>query len=437
MLALSKVRSLSTLPDSRATVPLPSRQRVPSSHCCPFSPSPVAYGTVCARAEAGAEAAGALGAQGEGMEVDGGEAGEGEGGAAAEETAEAAAEEAEEAAEAAEGEGEVEGGEEEELREVPVQFSSAEEYVDVFERLLLEECRAQILRGAEEQGRMESHLVVAVRCERANEFHMVGVASKEALVADCHDNDLLLLSKEKPWGGSALPSTYAIASVESRDTKTSLRLRLCLEDPWQWTDAGGAPTTTAAATDEDQAGGTGAGGEGAEARPAEGKGKGRRWGMRQRARANRMLSFLMGAAAAGGSACWVSKLCNTSTISREYAALRSAPSLPYIRTVLASHMPGHAQNQAGTGEAAGAGGGGGGGGGGRGRHGAGEAAAAVAGTGGVDGAPDSESQRVAAEGHQGRAVAPPPGAHPGAAWHRQDAGHPGVIECRAAWPAST
>ncbi|CAI5472811.1 unnamed protein product [Closterium sp. Yama58-4] len=240
-------------------------------------------------------------------------------------------------------------------------FSSAEEYVDVFERLLLEECRAQILRGAEEQGDMESHLVVAVRCERANEFHMVGVASKEALVADCHDNDLLLLSKEKPWGGSALPSTYAIASVESRETKTSLRLRLCLEDPWQWADPGGPPST-AAATDEEQAAETGPGGAGTEAGPPQGKaqGKGRRWGVRQRARANRMLSFLMGAAATGGSACWVSKLCNTSTISREYAALRSAPSLPYIRTVLASHMPGHAHGQAGTGGAGGAGAGGGG-----------------------------------------------------------------------------
>ncbi|CAI7837846.1 unnamed protein product, partial [Closterium sp. NIES-53] len=96
-----------------------------------------------ADAEAGGEAAAT-----EGMEVDGGEVGEGE--ATAEGAAEAAAEEAEVEAEA---EGELEGGEEEdELREVPVQFSSAEEYVDVFERLLLEECRAQILRGAEEQG---------------------------------------------------------------------------------------------------------------------------------------------------------------------------------------------------------------------------------------------------------------------------------------------
>ncbi|CAI7892383.1 unnamed protein product [Closterium sp. NIES-54] len=385
MLALSKVllvlpmllpSQTLVLPFLHHPVPLPPRLLLPTSdsllgflspHCPPHSPPPVTCGTGCGRAEregdgakdaalADAEAGGEAAAT-EGMEVDGGEVGEGE--ATAEGAAEAAAEEAEVEAEA---EGELEGGEEEdELREVPVQFSSAEEYVDVFERLLLEECRAQILRGAEEQGGMESHLVVAVRCERANEFHMVGVASKEALVADCHDNDLLLLSKEKPWGGSALPNTYAIASVESRETKTSLRLRLCLEDPWQWADPGGPPTT-AAAPDEEQAGGTAAGGEGTEAGPAAGKAKGRRWGVRQRARANRMLSFLMGAAATGGSACWVSKLCNTSTISREYAALRSAPTLPYIRTVLASHMPapGHTQAVAAAGGSGGAGGAGGG-----------------------------------------------------------------------------
>ncbi|GJP43980.1 hypothetical protein CLOM_g3376 [Closterium sp. NIES-68] len=327
---------------------------------------------------AGTDAAAAAGAEEEGMEVEGGAAeggkegeaaeaeegggaggetgggiGEGTGEAAGMEVgegettaAEAAAEAAAEEVPEAEAEGE---GEEDELREVPVSFGSAEEYVDVFERLLLEECRAQILRGAEEQGGMECQLVVAVRCERANEFHMVGVACKEAVVADCHDNDLLLLAKEKPWGGSALPSTYAIASVESRETKTSLRLRLCLEDPWQWADEGSGKSNKAG-EEEEGAGGAGPRDEGEKAEgKGKGSGKGIRWGLRQRARANRMLSFLMGAAASGGSACWVTKLCNTSTICREYAALRSAPSLPYIRTVLATHMRGQGQKQVGAG----------------------------------------------------------------------------------------
>jgi hypothetical protein len=33
------------------------------------------------------------------------------------------------------------------LRRVPARFSSFKEYVDVFEPLILEECRAQVLRG--------------------------------------------------------------------------------------------------------------------------------------------------------------------------------------------------------------------------------------------------------------------------------------------------
>ena len=42
--------------------------------------------------------------------------------------------------------------EEQGLREVPDVFESVEEYVSVFESLLLEEFRAQIVRGSEETG---------------------------------------------------------------------------------------------------------------------------------------------------------------------------------------------------------------------------------------------------------------------------------------------
>ena len=36
------------------------------------------------------------------------------------------------------------------LRKVPLKFSSVDEYLDVFEPLLLEECRAQTLRSMQE-----------------------------------------------------------------------------------------------------------------------------------------------------------------------------------------------------------------------------------------------------------------------------------------------
>lgn len=38
------------------------------------------------------------------------------------------------------------------LRKVPNTFHNVDDYLDVFESLLLEECRAQILRGDEEEG---------------------------------------------------------------------------------------------------------------------------------------------------------------------------------------------------------------------------------------------------------------------------------------------
>lgn len=38
------------------------------------------------------------------------------------------------------------------LRKVPDTFHNVDDYLDVFESLLLEECRSQILRGDEEEG---------------------------------------------------------------------------------------------------------------------------------------------------------------------------------------------------------------------------------------------------------------------------------------------
>lgn len=40
------------------------------------------------------------------------------------------------------------------LRAVPDKFKDLEEYLSVFEALLLEECRAQIIRGEEEGGKL-------------------------------------------------------------------------------------------------------------------------------------------------------------------------------------------------------------------------------------------------------------------------------------------
>ena len=43
-------------------------------------------------------------------------------------------------------------------------------------------------------------MVVATRCERTNEFYFAVIAAQEALIAECNENDLLLLAVEKVRG---------------------------------------------------------------------------------------------------------------------------------------------------------------------------------------------------------------------------------------------
>lgn len=59
------------------------------------------------------------------------------------------------------------------LRPVPSSFSSVAEYVAVYEPLLLEECRAQILRGQDEAGGAAAHRARIVHCEAVNQFTFV------------------------------------------------------------------------------------------------------------------------------------------------------------------------------------------------------------------------------------------------------------------------
>lgn len=63
------------------------------------------------------------------------------------------------------------------LKRVPTVFSSTREYVDVFEPLILEECRAQIVRapeeGGEAQGRPLAPLMATLRYTLGNQSHSV------------------------------------------------------------------------------------------------------------------------------------------------------------------------------------------------------------------------------------------------------------------------
>lgn len=177
------------------------------------------------------------------------------------------------------------------LRNVPDKFKDLDEYLEVFESLLLEECRAQILRGDEEEGARQCHMVAVIQCERVNEFHFVKLAIDAGECQEYYENDLVLLSKEQ-LGQGKLPSTYALANVESREGQQALRIRMYLDKEAE----------TGISIENDAS--------------------------------DKVLASLSGPK----TAWWILKLCNMSTISREYTSLRSVGTLPFVKTILSASL---------------------------------------------------------------------------------------------------
>ena len=102
------------------------------------------------------------------------------------------------------------------LRDVPKTFASVNEYLDVFEPLVLEECAAQISRGDEEETRRSSGSTIGAvfRSTRVDGFHVVQFILGEDAMAGFHDNDLILVSKTDP--NEALPER----APDGRDADT-------------------------------------------------------------------------------------------------------------------------------------------------------------------------------------------------------------------------
>jgi senataxin len=83
------------------------------------------------------------------------------------------------------------------LRDVPVRFSSVDEYLDVFEPLLLEECRAQTLRSLHENDGRESH--VQLRSVEPHEpFRIIhfDAPTESSTKPTYFDTDLVFVSHE-------------------------------------------------------------------------------------------------------------------------------------------------------------------------------------------------------------------------------------------------
>ncbi|KAH7281053.1 hypothetical protein KP509_36G027600 [Ceratopteris richardii] len=177
------------------------------------------------------------------------------------------------------------------LREVPLSFSDVKEYLSVFEPLLFEEVKAQICRGEEEGGSFEWEMIAVIKCEKAHDFHFAQVAVQAHMMEQLSDNDLIIVSKEKFQDGSTIPSAYAFASVEGREGKQTLKLRLFLEGEFT--------------------------------------------GLNEKtlSRSSRLLKMAK-ALQTANTAWWMMKVSNLSTIIREYTALQSVNHLPFADVIL-------------------------------------------------------------------------------------------------------
>lgn len=115
----------------------------------------------------------------------------------------------------------------------------------------------------------------------------------------------------QPLQGGQLPSTYAFANVESKETKTSLRLRMCLHSPDGAHDEAGELEAPLGGPSAGSRQGDGPGGDRL-AKPSKGKGKGEREWAQENLRPGctaRVRGFLASAASSTNSPCWLLKVC--------------------------------------------------------------------------------------------------------------------------------
>ncbi|PSC70977.1 putative helicase MAGATAMA 3 [Micractinium conductrix] len=188
------------------------------------------------------------------------------------------------------------GGPIAELPTIPKQFATVDDYVRVFEPLLLEECAAQMLRGQEEGQVLTSQpaVVAATQARQSgdDESQLVRLTLPPGVSSTFHDNDMLLLSRDNPEEERGDELHHALGVVEGHEGDQSLRVRFKLTDAAQAGNARGL----------------------------------------QRARTMR------GSLAKVNSTWYVLKLSSMSTIMREWAALHCLAHMP-LREVLLSARP--------------------------------------------------------------------------------------------------
>ncbi|XP_042413875.1 probable helicase MAGATAMA 3 [Zingiber officinale] len=188
------------------------------------------------------------------------------------------------------------------LKRVTNTFNDVDEYISIFEPLLFEEVKAQIVQGNDDEDTTDWHKGAVASCNEIDGFHKVSLAVLDEFRGDVSENDLLLLSKTKFQEGLA-PEAYAFALVENRGGRETLALRTFL--------AGEVKHPEKAEPESSH-------------------------------RLLKMLSVFK----ATESFLWVLKICSLSTIMREFVGLHSVSSLPFKDLILsASEKSHHGDNE--------------------------------------------------------------------------------------------
>ncbi|CAL9186896.1 unnamed protein product [Musa hybrid cultivar] len=182
------------------------------------------------------------------------------------------------------------------LKRVKNTFKDVEEYLGIFEPLLFEEVKAQIVQGNDDEDKSDWQKGAIASCNETDGFHRVSLAVLDDFRGEVSENDLLLLSKSKFQEGIA-PDAYAFALVEHRGGRETLAVRTFVAGEVKRLDT-------------------------AEPEPSQ--------------RLLKMFAIFK----ATESFLWILKICSLSTIIREYVALHSISSLPFRGLILsASEKP--------------------------------------------------------------------------------------------------
>ncbi|XP_066368260.1 probable helicase MAGATAMA 3 isoform X2 [Miscanthus floridulus] len=194
------------------------------------------------------------------------------------------------------------------LQRVKNTYNSVAEYLGVFEPLLFEEVKAQIIQGRsdeEEEYGMDWRRGAVGSCTESEGFHKLSVAVEDNFQDNVSENDLLLLSKEKFEEGST-PNAYAFALVEQRGGGLHISLRTFV--------AGEIVNLNVA-------------------KPVN----------------STRLQHFASTIASQNSLLWILKVCSLSTIMREFTAMHSVASLPFKDLILSAtekHKDGDDQSRA-------------------------------------------------------------------------------------------